>query len=50
MTDVSQIQNGVGTIAVNDSFLIEASIYRVLRKYFRTRPFYVELLELLQEV
>ena len=44
------VQPGVGTIAVNDSFLIEASIYRLLKQYFSKRPYYVALFELLQEV
>jgi hypothetical protein len=40
----------VGTIAVNDSFLIESAIFRVLKKYFSKRAFYVDLLELMHEV
>jgi farnesyl diphosphate synthase len=40
----------VGTIAVNDSFLIEAAIYKLLSLHFRSKPYYVDLLELLHEV
>ena len=39
----------MGTIAVNDSFLIEAAIFRVLKKHFATRPFYLPLIELMHE-
>lgn len=40
---------GVGTIAVNDSFLIESAIYKILKKHFRSKPYYVDLLELMHE-
>lgn len=40
----------VGTIAVNDSFLIEACIYKLLKLRFREKIYYVELLELMHEV
>jgi farnesyl diphosphate synthase len=40
----------VGLIAINDSFLLEAVIYRWLQKYFRGTPYYVDLLELFHEV
>ncbi|CAG8753833.1 14887_t:CDS:2 [Dentiscutata erythropus] len=41
---------GVGTIAINDSFILESSIYFFLKKYFRQEPYYVDLLELFHEV
>ncbi|KAJ1679778.1 Farnesyl pyrophosphate synthetase [Spiromyces aspiralis] len=41
--------DGVGMIAINDAFLLEAFIHRLFRKYFRHEPFYVDLLELMQE-
>lgn len=41
---------GVETIAINDSFLIEGAIYRVLKKHFSKRPYYLDLLELFHEV
>ncbi|EJD54366.1 geranyltranstransferase [Auricularia subglabra TFB-10046 SS5] len=41
--------SGIGTDAINDSFLLEASIYYLLKKYFRHEPYYVDLLELFQE-
>lgn len=40
---------GVGTNAINDSYLLEASIYYLLKTYFRHEPYYVDLLELFQE-
>lgn len=43
-------QPGVGLIAINDAFLIESSVYAILRKLFRTHPAYVDLVELFHEV
>ncbi|KAG7097371.1 hypothetical protein E1B28_004721 [Marasmius oreades] len=40
----------VGMVAINDSFMLEAAIYYLLKKHFRQEPYYVELFELLQEV
>ncbi|KAI9781339.1 MAG: Farnesyl pyrophosphate synthetase [Peltula sp. TS41687] len=40
----------VGMVAINDAFLLESSIYTLLKKYFRSRPCYVDLLELFHEV
>ncbi|KAK3944962.1 isoprenoid synthase domain-containing protein [Diplogelasinospora grovesii] len=42
-------QDGVGMIAINDAFLLEASIYVLLKKFFRQHPCYVDLLELFHE-
>jgi farnesyl diphosphate synthase len=42
-------QEGVGMIAINDSFLLEAGIYIILKKYFREHPRYIELVELFHE-
>lgn len=39
-------KEGVGLDAINDSFLLESSVYRVLKKYCGQRPYYVHLLEL----
>ncbi|KAM8826530.1 farnesyl pyrophosphate synthase [Synchiropus picturatus] len=39
-------KDGVGLEAINDSFLVESCIYRLLRKYCRKQPYYVHLLEL----
>ena len=40
----------VGMIAINDSFMLESSIYLLLRRHFRSLPCYVDLLELFHEV
>ncbi|KAL7423444.1 Farnesyl pyrophosphate synthetase [Cryptotrichosporon argae] len=40
---------GVGNIAINDSFMLEAAIYYLLKKHFRSAPYYVDLLELFLE-
>ncbi|KAM4013069.1 farnesyl pyrophosphate synthase-like [Anomaloglossus baeobatrachus] len=40
---------GIGLDAINDSFLLEASIYRVLKKYCRRQPYYLNLLEIFLE-
>ncbi|KAH9466825.1 hypothetical protein MJO28_000559 [Puccinia striiformis f. sp. tritici] len=39
----------VGNIAINDSFMLEASIYVLLKKHFRNHPAYVNLLELFHD-
>ncbi|PKI86032.1 Erg20p [Malassezia vespertilionis] len=41
--------SGVGNIAINDSFMLDGAIYFLLKKYFRTKPFYVHLLELFHD-
>lgn len=43
-------QEGVGMIAINDAFMLESAIYILLKKYFRSHPSYVDLLELFHEV
>jgi len=39
----------VGLIAINDSFLIEGCIYRILRKFFSGETYYVALLDIFHE-
>lgn len=41
--------DGVGMIAINDAFMLEAAIYTLLKKYFRDHPAYVDLIELFHE-
>lgn len=43
-------EEGVGMIAINDAFLLESTIYILLKKHFRSHPAYVDLLELMHEV
>jgi len=40
----------VGLVAINDAFLLESMIYRILSKYFKDQPYYVDILELFHEV
>ncbi len=40
----------VGMIAINDAFMLESSIFLLLRKYFRKEECYVDLMELFHEV
>lgn len=42
-------KEGVGLDAINDSFLLEAAIYRLLRRHCRDQPYYLHLLELFME-
>src|SRR3954470_5016113 len=41
---------GVGMVAINDAFLLESSLYAVIRHWFRDHPAYVHLLELFLEI
>ncbi|KAJ2902928.1 putative farnesyl pyrophosphate synthetase protein [Zalerion maritima] len=41
---------GVGMIAINDAFMLESAIYTLLKKFFRSHPAYVDLMELFHEV
>ena len=43
-------RDGVGNIAINDSFMLEAAIYHLLKKHFRDEDYYVDLIELFHEV
>ncbi|KAI9744181.1 MAG: Farnesyl pyrophosphate synthetase [Claussenomyces sp. TS43310] len=43
-------QPNVGMVAINDAFMLEASIYSLLKKYFRSHPSYLDLIELFHEV
>jgi farnesyl diphosphate synthase len=37
-------------IAINDAFMLESAIYSLLKKYFRSHPSYIDLIELFHEV
>ena len=43
-------QDGVGLIAINDSFMLESSTYLILKQRFRSHPAYIDIIELLHEV
>jgi farnesyl diphosphate synthase len=40
----------VGNMAINDSFILESAIYRLIKKYFKSTDYYGDLLELFHEV
>ena len=44
------MQEGIGLIAINDSFCLEGQIYQILRKCFRNQPYYTDVLDLFHEV
>lgn len=44
------LKEGVGNIAINDSFMLEGAIYVLLKKHFRQDSYYVDLLDLFHEV
>lgn len=39
----------VGMIAINDAFMLEGAIYHLLKIHFRSKTYYVDLLELIHE-
>ena len=43
-------QPRVGMIAINDAFMLESSIFLILKKHFRSHPAYLDLIELFHEV
>ncbi|THU78926.1 farnesyl pyrophosphate synthase [Dendrothele bispora CBS 962.96] len=40
---------GIGLISINDAFMLESSIYFLLKKHFRSEPYYVDILDLFHE-
>lgn len=44
------LQENVGNIAINDSFMLEGSIYILLKRYFKQDAYYADLLDLFHEV
>ena len=47
---VSLLQDGIGLVAINDSLWLESVIYEILKKFIRQEPYYLQVLELFQEV
>jgi len=43
-------QPGVGMVAINDAFMLESSIYLILKRHFRSHPAYADLIDLFHEV
>ncbi|ESN93504.1 hypothetical protein HELRODRAFT_115552 [Helobdella robusta] len=40
---------GVGLIAMNDALYIESSVYKLLKKYIRNKPYYIDIVDLFHE-
>lgn len=40
----------VGMIAINDAFMLESSIYLLLKKYFKQEKYYIDVFELFHDV
>ncbi|PRP79632.1 farnesyl diphosphate synthase [Planoprotostelium fungivorum] len=40
----------VGLIAINDAFILEGLIYKIIKKYFRQEKYYADILDLFTEV
>jgi farnesyl diphosphate synthase len=40
----------VKLIAINDSFILESCVYKILKRYFGSEPYYVQLVDLFLEV
>lgn len=40
----------IGMVAINDAFILESTIYILLKKYFKQDPYYIDLVELFHEV
>ena len=40
------LQPKVGMIAINDAFMLESSIFILLKKYFRSHSAYIDIVEL----
>ncbi|QLG73441.1 hypothetical protein HG535_0E05250 [Zygotorulaspora mrakii] len=43
-------QKEVGEIAINDAFMLEASIYALLKSHFKKESYYIDLIELFHDV
>lgn len=41
---------GVGMNAINDAILIESGIYQLLRRHFKSKPYYMQCVELFHDV
>jgi farnesyl diphosphate synthase len=42
--------DNLGPAAFNDAVLLEASIYALLKKYFRAKPYYVDVLDIMHDI
>lgn len=37
-------------IAINDAFLLETFVFQIIKKHFRSEPFYMQLVEIFHDV
>ncbi|KAL2887800.1 Farnesyl pyrophosphate synthase [Ceratocystis lukuohia] len=44
------LQENVGMVAINDAFMLESCIYILLKKFFRSHPSYLDLIELFHDI
>ena len=44
------LYKNIGPAAINDGLLLEQSLYQLLRRYFRDKPYYACVLELFHDV
>jgi len=44
------LKPGVGMVAINDAFMLESSIYVLLKQHFRQHPSYIDMVELFHDV
>ena len=42
-------QPTIGMIAINDAFMLESAVYRLIKVHFRSEPFYIDLVDLFHE-
>ncbi|CAN0461285.1 unnamed protein product, partial [Discosporangium mesarthrocarpum] len=40
----------VQEIAINDSFILESHVFKILKRHFGLEPYYLDMLELFHEV
>lgn len=50
MGDKNNPDETIGLIAINDSFILEGIIYRLLYKYFKEEPYYADLVNIFHDV
>jgi farnesyl diphosphate synthase len=43
-------KGSVGLVAINDSFILESCVFKILKQYFGREPYYLQLLDLFIEV
>ncbi|RZF38880.1 hypothetical protein LSTR_LSTR017631 [Laodelphax striatellus] len=41
---------GVGLKAINDGNLLESGVFQLLRRHFKSRPYYIDIVELFHDV